>query len=338
MIKSTFINNLINRVKEHKKTIVLPEGEDERVLTAAHLSAEIGMAKIIILGDEKAIAGFFASKGWSLDGIEIVKPETSPRLAEYTELLYNLRKEKGLTHEEAEKLALNYNYFGTLMIKSGHADGMVSGADHSTADTVRPALQIIKSAKKGGSVSSFFIIMSNGEPYLLSDCGIIINPTDTELADIALNAAKSALQFGIEPNVAMLSFSSKGSGKGETVDKVRHATELACEALKSDEYKNFGIRIDGELQADAAVSPVVAAKKAPDSEVAGKAHVLIFPNLEAGNIGYKLLQRLGGCEAYGPILQGLNAPVNDLSRGCFAEDIVGAVAITCLQATTNNKG
>jgi len=337
MIKSTFINNLINQAKKDKKTIVLPEGEDERVLTAAHLASEMGMAKIIILGDEKNIASFFTANGWKTHDIEIVKPENSPNLPEYVELLYALRKEKGLSHNEAEKLAQNYNYFGTLMIKSGHADGMVSGADHSTADTVRPALQIIKAAKKGGSVSSFFIIMSNGEPYLLSDCGIIINPTDVELAGIALNAAKSAIQFGIEPNIAMLSFSTKGSGKGETVDKVKHATELALAALETPEYKNLNIKIDGELQADAAVCPDVAAKKAPDSSVAGKAHVLIFPNLEAGNIGYKLLQRLGNCEAYGPILQGLNAPVNDLSRGCFAEDIVGAIAITCLQAI-NNKG
>jgi phosphate acetyltransferase len=254
-------------------------------------------------------------------------------LPAYTELLYELRKEKGLSHEDAEKLALNYNYFGTLMIKSGHADGMVSGANHSTADTVRPALQIIKSAKKGRSASSFFIMLSNNVPYIFTDCGIIINPTDKELADIALDAAETALKFGIEPKVAMLSFSTKGSGKGDEVEKVKRATQMAQEALQSDEYKNLGIEIDGELQADAALDTVVAAKKAPNSSVDGHARVLVFPNLEAGNICYKMLQRLGGCEAYGPILQGLNAPVNDLSRGCFAEDIVGAVAITCLQAT-----
>ncbi len=333
MVKSKYINSLLARAKENIKTIVLPEGEDERVLEAAHIVSAEGAAKIIILGDIKQMSDYFAQKGWSTKDIEFIKPEESPRLAEYTELLYELRKEKGLSREDAATLAQNYNYFGTLMIKSGHADGMVSGANHSTADTVRPALQIIKSAKKGANVSSFFIMLSNDVPYIFSDCGVIINPTDKELADIALNAAQTAILFGIEPNVAMLSFSTKGSGKGDEVDKVIRATKMAQEALLTDEYKNLGIKIDGELQADAALNSAVAAKKAPDSEVAGKANVLIFPNLEAGNICYKMLQRLGGCEAYGPILQGLNAPINDLSRGCFAEDVVGAIAITCIQAT-----
>lgn len=333
MIKSEYIKSLLEKTKQNIKTIVLPEGEDERVLTAAHIVSEMQAAKLIILGDEVQIKQFFAQNNWNMNNIEIVTPETSPKLSEYTELLYNLRKEKGLSREDANKLALNYNYFGTLMIKSGHADGMVSGANHSTADTVRPALQIIKSAKKGHSASSFFIIISHNKPYVFSDCGIIINPTDKELADIALDAAETAIQFGIEPNVAMLSFSTKGSGKGDEVEKVKRGLQMAQEALQSDEYKNLGIRIDGELQADAALDTVVAAKKAPNSPVAGKARVLVFPNLEAGNICYKMLQRLGDCEAYGPILQGLNAPVNDLSRGCFAEDIVGAIAITSLQAT-----
>ncbi|MBO6281075.1 MAG: phosphate acetyltransferase [Alphaproteobacteria bacterium] len=333
MIKSKYILSLLEKAKKDVKTIVLPEGEDERVLEAAHIVASEKAAKIVILGSIEKIKAFYAANNWDLDGIEIIEPERSANLKAYTELLYNLRKEKGLTEEDAAKLALNYNYFGTLMIKSGHADGMVSGANHSTADTVRPALQIIKSAKKGRSASSFFIMLSNNVPYIFSDCGIIINPTDQELADIALDAAETAIQFGIEPNVAMLSFSTKGSGKGDEVEKVQRATNLALEALKTDEYKNLGIKLDGELQADAALDSVVAAKKAPNSEVAGKARVLIFPSLEAGNICYKMLQRLGGCEAYGPILQGLNAPVNDLSRGCFAEDVVGAIAITCLQAT-----
>jgi phosphate acetyltransferase len=267
-----------------------------------------------------------------MDGIEVIDPEKSPRLAEYTDLLYTLRKEKGMTPEQAEKTAKEYTYFGTLMIKSGHADGMVSGANHSTADTVRPALQIIKSAHKERSVSSFMIVVSNDRPYILSDCGVIINPSEQELADIALTSAETALQFGIDPKVAMLSFSTRGSGKGDAVDKVRRATALAQQLLQSAEYQNSGIEVDGEMQADAALDSVVAHKKAPDSSVAGKARVLIFPNLEAGNISYKLLQRLGGCEAYGPMLQGLNAPVNDLSRGAFAEDIAGTIAITCLQA------
>lgn len=333
MIKSKYISDLLEKTKKNIKTIVLPEGEDERVLTAAHMISDAKAAKIIILGNIQKMSAFFADNNWNTDNIEFVEPEKSAHLPEYTELLYNLRKEKGLTHEEAEKLALNYNYFGTLMIKSGHADGMVSGANHSTADTVRPALQIIKSAKKGRSASSFFIMISNNTPYIFSDCGIIINPNEQELSDIALDAAQTAIQFGIEPNVALLSYSTKGSGKGEEAGKVKRATEIAKQALQTDEYKNLNIKLDGELQADAALDGVVAAKKAPHSDVAGKARVLIFPNLDSGNICYKVLQRLGGCEAYGPILQGLNAPVNDLSRGCVAEDIVGAIAITCIQAT-----
>lgn len=262
----------------------------------------------------------------------MINPATSPRLEEYASLLFELRKSKGMTEEEAKKTALIPNYFGTLMIKSGHADGMVSGANHSTADTVRPALQIIKSAHKDRAVSSFLVMVSNDKPYVFSDCAITINPSAKELADIALETSLSAEKFGIEPKVAMLSFSTYGSGKGEQVDKVVEATKLAKEALQSDEFKNMKIELDGELQADAALDMVVARKKAPASHVAGNANVLIFPNLEAGNIGYKLLQRLGGCEAYGPMLQGLNAPVNDLSRGAFAEDIVGVIAITALQA------
>lgn len=329
---SKYLNGLINKAAENVKTVVLPEGEDERVLKAAHIIADAKAAKVIILGNEAQIKQHFAGNGWSMDGIEVITPETSPRLAEYTELLYNLRKEKGMTPEQAAEMAKNYTYFGTLMIKAGHADGMVSGANHSTADTIRPALQIIKSARKDRSVSSFLIMISNDTPYLFSDCGVIINPTEKELCDIALTAAETAIQFGIEPKVAMLSFSTRGSGKGETVDKVRNATAMAQEALKKPEYQGLGIEIDGEMQADAALDKVVAHKKAPDSHVAGNARVLVFPNIEAGNIGYKLLQRLGGCEAYGPMLQGLNAPINDLSRGAFAEDIAGVIAITCLQA------
>ena len=238
-----------------------------------------------------------------------------------------------MTEEEAAKTVLNPNYFGTLMIKAGDADGMVSGANHSTADTVRPALQIIKSAKKGASVSSLLILVHNDKPYILADCAIIIDPTDKEMADTALEAAKNAVKFGMEPKVAMLTFSTKGSGKGDQVDKVRRATEIALEALKNDpDYNGLNIKLDGELQADAALDAVVGAKKAPGSEVAGKANVLVFPDLASGNISYKMLQRICGCEAYGPMLQGLNAPVNDLSRGALVEDIVRMIAITCIQA------
>lgn len=332
MLESKFINDVLVKAKQYYKTIVLPEGEDLRILKAAHLINKDKICKIIILGDEAQIKADFAKNGWNINGIEIINPSTASKLKEYTNLLLELRKSKGMTEEEAIKTALIPNYFGTLMIKAGDADGMVSGANHSTADTVRPALQIIKSANKDRAVSSFLIMVSNEKPYVFSDCAITINPSTKELADIALESAKSAIQFGVEPKIAMLSFSTYGSGKGEQVDKVVEATKIAKEALSSDEFKNIHIELDGELQADAALDMVVANKKAPASKVAGSANVLIFPNLEAGNIGYKLLQRLGGCEAYGPMLQGLNAPVNDLSRGAFAEDIVGVIAITALQA------
>ena len=328
-----YIQELIEKAKVLGKTIVLPEGEDERVLQAAHEASVQKIAKIIILGDEDEIKAYFAKQGWDFNGIEIINPAKSAKLAEYAKLLYELRKDKGMTEEEASKMALNANYFGTLMIKSGDADGMVSGANHSTADTVRPALQIIKSARKDRGVSALFIMKSQeGKTYYLSDCALNINPNAKEVADIALSTADSALQFGDMPKIAMLSYSTYGSGKGEGVDKMVEATKLAKEALKSEEYADKGILLDGELQVDAALDEVVAKKKAPNSEIAGKANVLVFPNIEAGNIGYKLLQRLGGAEMYGPLLQGLNAPINDLSRGCFAEDIVGVIAITALQA------
>lgn len=332
MLESQYIQGIIAKARLLSKTIVLPEGEDERILQAAHVCAADNIAKIIILGNPLEIKAHFDKQGWDLNNIEIIDPAQSPRLQEYTELLYNLRKEKGLSREDAAKLALTPNYFGTLMIKAGHADGMVSGANHSTADTVRPALQIIKSARKDRAVSSVFIMVCNGKPYYLSDCAITINPNEKELADIALETAESALRFDTEANVAMLSYSTYGSGKGESVDKVRAATALAKEALKAPEYSGRNIRLDGEMQADAALDITVGNKKAPGSDVAGHANVLIFPNIDAGNIGCKLLQRLGGAEAYGPILQGLNAPVNDLSRGCFAEDIVGLIALTVLQS------
>lgn len=332
MLESPYINDILLKAKQHYKTIVLPEGEDDRVLKAAHIINAQKIAKIIILGEVEDMQRRFQENNWDLDGIELVNPKTSSKLPQYAELLYNLRKEKGMTKEDADKLAQEATFFGTLMVKSGDADGMVSGANHSTADTVRPALQIIKSARKDRGVSSFLIMVSNGKPYIFSDCAVVIDPDDKTLADIAIEAAESAIKFGIEPKVAMLSFSTFGSGKGEQVDKITRATALAKVILANDEYKNSNIKLDGELQVDAALSEVVSKKKAPNSEVAGQANVLVFPNIDAGNIGYKLLQRLGNCEAYGPMLQGLNAPINDLSRGCFAEDIVGVIAITALQA------
>lgn len=332
MQKESYIDGIYAQARLHNKTIVLPEGEDERVLQAAHLIREKKIARLVILGDTQAIANHFAKNNWDLEGITLINPADSAKLPAYAELLYNLRKDKGLSLEEATKLALNANYFGTLMVKAGDADGMVSGANHSTADTVRPALQIIKSARKDRGVSSLFIMVANNQPYYLSDCAINIDPNAKELADIALESAESVLQFGDTPRIAMLSYSTYGSGKGESADKVREAVKLAKAALQTPEFADKDILLDGELQADAALDEVVGRKKAPGSEVAGHANVLIFPNIDAGNIGCKLMQRLGGAELYGPMLQGLNAPVNDLSRGCFAEDIVGLVALTVLQS------
>ena len=327
-----YLNSLIEKAKTLNKTIVLPEGEDERVLEAGYIAATQGVADIIILGDDEKIKQYYAKKDHRPENLKIINPLKSDKLEAYTKLLYEIRKEKGMSEEEAAKTAKINTFFGTLMVKAGDASGMVSGAAHSTADTVRPALQIVKSARKDRGVSSFFIIVSDNKPYILSDAGLVINPDEKELAGIAITAAESAILFGIKPNVAMLSFSTKGSAKGPEVEKVVNATKIAQKILATEEYKNSPIKVDGELQGDAALVMEVGAKKAPNSDVAGKAEVLIVPNLDTGNICYKLLQRLGHCEAYGPILQGLNAPINDLSRGAFVEDIVGAIAITCIQA------
>ena len=331
-MKSTkFLDSLLSRAAQNPKTIVLPEGEDERILAAAHYVAERKAAKLVIFGNPEQIKAFYAKNNWDMDGIEILVPENSPKLDEYANLLYEIRKAKGMTLEEAQNLAKNYTFHGTLMMKAGDADGMVSGANHSTADTVRPALQIIKSAYKDRSVSSAAIMVIKDEPYIFSDPAIIINPTEKEMADMALASAETAIQFGLEPKVAMLSYSTYGSGHGDMVDKVRNATKLAQEMLENSPLKGKAF-IDGELQADAALDETVAKKKAPGSKVAGHANVMIFPCLDVGNISYKLLQRFYGAEAYGPIMQGLNAPINDLSRGALVEDIVGMIAITAIQA------
>lgn len=329
---TNFIDGIIAKAKQDCKTIVLPEGEDERVLEAANKITEQKIAKVILLGNEAEIKARFAAKGWNIGGITIINPETSEKLNEYAEMFYELRKEKGVSKEDALKTAKNPNYFGTLMMKAGDADGMVSGAAHSTADTVRPALQIIKSARKDMAVSSFFFMSKEDKTYIFADCAITPNPTDRELANIAMQAAQTAVQFGIKPDIAMLSYSTYGSGKGEAIEKVQRATQMAKELAESEEFKNLGICLDGELQVDAALVDKVAQLKAPGSKVAGHASVLIFPDLNAGNIAYKLVQRLGGYEAYGPVLQGLKAPINDLSRGCSAEDIVCTVALTAVQA------
>ena len=331
MSRSVFIQQIIDAAKVKQRNIVLPEGSDERVLEAANTINQEGIASVTLLGDDQKISEAFSSKGWNLDGITVINPETSDKLQGYADSFYELRKAKGITPEQALEAVKHVNYFGMMIMQAGDADGLVSGAAHSTADTVRPALQIIKSAKKGATVSSFFIMDVNDKTFIFSDCALVENPTSEQLADIAVDSAVSAMAYDIPPTVALLSYSTNGSGKSEMVEKVSKAVELA-KAKVAAEYADSGIVVDGELQLDAAIVPAVAQKKAPDSPLGGEARVLIFPDLNAANIGYKLVQRLAGAGAYGPVLQGLNKPVNDLSRGCYVEDIVGTVALTALQA------
>lgn len=328
---SELINKLVKSASALNKRIVLTEGEDERVVKAAADVVARKIARVVLLGDEAEIKA--ANPGVSLDGIEIINPKTSDKLDEYAELLYELRKAKGMTKEQALEIASESTYFGTLMLKAGDVDGLVSGACHSTANTLRPGLQIIKTPAGVPLVSSFFLMIApeGGNQYckdgafVFSDCGLEPNPDPNKLAYIAVAAAKSAKALaGIEPKVAMLSFSTKGSAKHPDVEKVATAVAKAKELAPN-------VAIDGELQFDASIVPSVAAKKAPGSPVAGNANVLIFPDLDAGNIGYKIAERLGGFTAVGPLCQGFAKPMNDLSRGCKAEDIVLAVAVTALQ-------
>jgi phosphate acetyltransferase len=321
------------KAREAKKTIVLPEGHDLRVIKAASEALAKGFARPVLLADPEVTKKIAAENSIDISGIEIIDPAKSPKRDQYAATLYDLRKKKGMTEEEAYKLAGSSLYYGVLMVKAGDADGEVSGATHSTADTVRPALQVLKTAPGTPIVSSFFIMVvpncELGEDglFIFSDCGLVINPSAEELAVIAISSGKTMKSLlGVEPRIAMLSFSSKGSGKDALVDKVSEATRIAQENAPD-------MLIDGELQADSALVPFVAESKAPGSPVAGKANVLIFPDLQAGNIGYKLVERLAKADAYGPILQGIAKPVNDLSRGCSADDIVNVIAITAVQAT-----
>ena len=321
MSRSAFITDIIEKAKADPRTIVLPEGADERVTEAANAIASEGIARVVVLGDD-AVAGRVN------DGVDVVNPAVSDKLDDYVQAFYEIRKAKGMTEEKARGiLTSEVNYFGMMMVQCGDADGLVSGAAHSTADTVRPALQIIK----GSFVSSVFFMCVQDTTYVFSDCALVENPDADQLARIAVSSSLTALSFGIPANTAILSYSTKGSAKSSLTQKVIDATVRAKEMLAAD-YADAPIRLDGELQLDAAIVPEVAKSKAPDSELEGEARVIIFPDLNAGNIGYKLVQRLGGAEAYGPMLQGLNKPVNDLSRGCSAEDIVGLTAITAVQA------
>ena len=326
-----FIDVIKEKARKDLKTIVLPEGMDRRTWEAAAEAVKQGLAKVIVLASPEEQAA--AAEGICLDGITVIDPKTSEKAKDYINLLYELRKAKGMTPEDAERLTLqDYTYFGTLMIKAGDADGLVSGACHSTANTLRPALQIIKTRPGVRLVSSFFLMeVPNCEfgfngTFVFADCGLEPNPDPEKLAAIAASSAESFEKMvGEKPIVAMLSHSSYGSAKNDDVAKVQEAVRIAKE-----QYPQY--LIDGELQLDAAIVPAVGASKAPASPVAGKANVLIFPDLDAGNIGYKPVQRLAKAEAYGPVCQGIAAPVNDLSRGCSSDDIVGVIAITAVQA------
>ena len=313
-----FIDEIKARAKVCKKTIVLPETEDERTYKAAEAVLKEGIADLVLVGSKEEIE---KNKGtYDISGAAIVDPATDARTEGYIAKLVELRQKKGMTPEQAKELLLNnYLYYGVMMVKMGDADGMVSGACHSTADTLRPCLQILKTKPGTKLVSAFFLMV-------VPDAGLEQNPDPEKLANIAISSADSfKLLVGKEPVVAMLSHSTKGSAKHADVDKVVEATKIA-QGLAPE------LALDGELQLDAAIVPEVGASKAPGSKVAGHANVLVFPDLDAGNIGYKLVQRLGKAEAYGPLTQGIAAPVNDLSRGCSAEDIVGVVAITAVQA------
>ncbi|MDY4968847.1 MAG: phosphate acetyltransferase [Lachnospiraceae bacterium] len=325
-----FIDTIKTRAAANKKKIVLAEGMDRRIYEAAAKVIEQDIADIIILASPEEVAA--NSQGLDISKATVIDPKTSDKLEAYAEKLAELRAKKGVTVDQArEMMTSDYMFYACMMVKMGDADGVVSGACHSTANTLRPSLQIVKTKPGCKLVSAFFLIVvpdcEYGEKgtFIFADSGLEQNPDPEKLAAIAASSAESfELLVGVEPKVAMLSHSTKGSAKHADVDKVVEATRIAKET-----YPN--IKLDGELQLDAAIVPSVAASKAPGSDVAGQANVLIFPDLDAGNIGYKLAQRLAKAEAYGPVTQGIAAPINDLSRGCSADDIVGVVAITAVQ-------
>lgn len=326
----SFLNTIKERAKSNRKTIVMPESYERRTLDAADVVLKEGIANVILVGNKSKILE--AGKGCDLEKATFIDPDNYDKMDEFVDVLVELRKSKGLSPEAARKTLQDPLHFGVMLVKQGVADGMVSGAVNATANVLRPALQILKTAPNTELVSAFFIIVCPNDTYgekgvfLFADCGLNQNPDAAGLAAIAGSSAKSfSALVGAEPRIAMLSHSSKGSAKHADVDKMVEATRLAQEKYPE-------LKIDGELQLDAAIVPSIGASKAPGSTVAGAANVLVFPDLDAGNIGYKLVQRLAGAEAYGPVLQGISKPVNDLSRGCSAEDIVGVVAITAVQA------
>lgn len=327
-----FIDTIKERAKKEIKTIVLPETEDVRVLQAAEKVIKEGFANIILVGSKEQTLKLAKENNINIEGAELVEPSKSEKYEEYVNKFFELRQKKGVSIEKAKETMLNNVYFGMMMVKNGDADGLVSGAAHSTADTLRPALQILKTAEGTKLVSAFFLMVvpdcKYGEEgtFVFSDAGLNPNPTSDELSEIAISSAKSFEQLAQkESKVAMLSYSTYGSAKSDLVDKVIEATKILKE-------KAPNLKADGEMQLDAAIVKEIGEKKAPGSEVAGHANTLIFPDLNAGNIGYKLVQRLAKAEAYGPLCQGIAKPVNDLSRGCSSDDIVGVVAITAVQS------
>ena len=328
----SFIDSIKEKAKKENKSIVLPESNDIRVLKGAEKAIKENYANIVLVGDENEIQKLAKDNDIDISKAKIVNPRTSEKYEEYANLFYELRKNKGMTLEKAKETVLNEVYFGMMMVKSGDADGLVSGACHSTADTLRPALQILKTAPNTKLVSAFFLMVvpncKYGEDgvFIFGDSGLNENPDPEQLSEIAISSSKSFKQLtGKEPKVAMLSYSTYGSAKSELTEKVIEATKL----LKQ---KEPNLICDGELQLDAAIVPEVASSKAPGSPLKGEANVLIFPDLNAGNIGYKLVQRLGKAEAYGPLCQGIARAVNDLSRGCNSDDVAGVIAITAVQA------
>ena len=320
----SLIENLRSKVRTSKPEIVFPEGDDPRILRAAIRLNEDGDIKPIVLGDKKELEALAEKEGVKLGDLEILDPANYEAKDEMVKAFVERRKGKA-TEAQAAEILKDHNYFGTMLIYMGKAKGLVSGAAHTTADTVRPALQIIKTKEGYKRCSGAFIMLRGEEMYLMADCAINIDLDAEGLAEVAVVSNETARQFGMDPKIAMLSFSTKGSASHERVTMVAEATKMAKE-------KNPEMAIDGELQFDAAFVETVAKKKAPGSEVAGHANVFVFPNIEAGNIGYKIAQRFGGFEAIGPILQGLNAPVNDLSRGCVEDEVYSLAIITAAQA------
>lgn len=326
---ANLLNVLEDKLAGKNVNIVLPEGEDERVLTAATQLQATDYVTPIVLGNKDKIQSLANDKGLDLANIEVIDPSTSELKSELVDAFVERRNGKA-TKEQAEELLDNVNYFGTMLVYTGKAAGLVSGAAHSTGDTVRPALQVIKTKPGVSKTSGIFFMMKGEEQYIFGDCAINPELDAQGLAEIAVESAKSAQSFGMEPKVAMLSFSTKGSAKSDDVTKVQDALKLAQDKVAEEQLDN--VVIDGEFQFDAAIVPSVAEKKAPGAKIQGDANVFIFPSLEVGNIGYKIAQRLGGYDAVGPVLQGLNSPVNDLSRGCSIEDVYNLSIITAAQS------